>query len=146
MREAQVMGAFTGMAVHRAKHAKEMRKLMADLEQRAIRVLEVTGKPIDTRHAQSVLISIVDTDTMKHMAQHIRDGAEEKDYTMIKAKIFEFANMVDNSVVVKDDLKAVTPAEGKFISSADRHFTMPSKEFDQAAFDSLVMMSRVHEG
>ena len=60
VREAQVMGAYTSMASHRAKNAKETRKLMADLEQKAIRVLEVTGKPVDVRHAQSVLISLVD--------------------------------------------------------------------------------------
>ena len=34
VREAQVMGAYTSMASHRAKNAKETRKLMADLEQK----------------------------------------------------------------------------------------------------------------
>ena len=65
MKEAQVMQSFTGLITHRAKNLKESRKLIAEMDQRARRVAEVTGKPVEVRHAKSVLTGIIDLETSK---------------------------------------------------------------------------------
>ena len=65
------MDAFTGMSRLVSKNAKETRKHITDLEQRAARVLEVTGLPPDVRHMQSVMWSFVDVETKKHTAQYL---------------------------------------------------------------------------
>ena len=47
MREAQVMQQFTSLITKRAKNAAETRKLIAEMDQRAKRVAEVTGADIE---------------------------------------------------------------------------------------------------
>ena len=71
-----------------AKSAKEARELITDLEQRAARVLEITGAPVDVRHMQSVLWSTVDPETKKHTAQYLSHTGKtsEKDLNELKAQ------------------------------------------------------------
>ena len=89
------MQAFTGMITHRAKTAKESRRLIAEMEQRAKRIEEVTGKPIEIRHAMSMLQGVVNWETMKHTNQYIKDGSDFSDYTLLRAKILQSVNVVD---------------------------------------------------
>jgi len=55
MREAVVMASFTNMVSRRAKTPGETKALLVELDERAKRVEEVTGEPIDNRRRMSVL-------------------------------------------------------------------------------------------
>jgi hypothetical protein len=66
MREAQAMAQFTGMVNRRAKTPAETRTLMLELEERARRVEELTETPPDGRHVMSVIMGILDSETLKH--------------------------------------------------------------------------------
>ena len=54
MREAVVMANFTNMVSRRAKTPSETKALLVELDERAKRVEEVTGEPIENRHRMSV--------------------------------------------------------------------------------------------
>ena len=66
MREAQAMAQFTGMVNRRAKNPAETRALMLELEERAQRVEEMTEQPPDERHTMSIIMGILDSETLKH--------------------------------------------------------------------------------
>ena len=70
MREAVVMAQFTSMVNKRAKTPAKTKTLLVELEERAKRVEEITGERIDNRHMMSVIMGILDSETMKHTAQH----------------------------------------------------------------------------
>ena len=59
------MSNYTGMVNKHAKNPKETRALMLGLEERARRVEEITGKPIDENHTRSVMVGILGSETLK---------------------------------------------------------------------------------
>ena len=91
MREAWAMSRFTTMVNKRAKNFAETRSLMIELEDRARKIEDITGKRVDDRHAMSVIVSVVDMETMKHTAAYQGAGA---DIDLLKRKIQEFVNMM----------------------------------------------------
>ena len=93
MREAMVMASFTSMVTKRAKNASETRTLMVELEDRAKRVEDITGEPIEGKHEMSVIMGILDQETLKHTAQY--QGAKA-DVKILKRKILEFVNLVSS--------------------------------------------------
>jgi hypothetical protein len=91
MREAVVMAQFTNMVNKRAKTTSETKNLLVELEEKAKRVEEITGERIDNRHMMSVIMGILDTETLKHTAQF--QGLKVK-AEMLKRKIMEFVNLI----------------------------------------------------
>jgi hypothetical protein len=91
MREAVVISNFTSMVNKRAKNTSETRVLLIELEEKAKRVEDVTGEAIDNRHMMSVIMGILDTETLKHTAQY--QGSKSKAETL-KRKVAEFVNLV----------------------------------------------------
>ena len=63
MREAVDMASFTNMVAKRAKTPSESKALLTE---RAKRVEEVAGEPIDNRHRMSVIMGFIDSESMKH--------------------------------------------------------------------------------
>ena len=61
MREAVAMASFTNMVSRRAKTPGETKALLVELDERAKRVEEATGEPIDNRHRMSVVMGIIDS-------------------------------------------------------------------------------------
>jgi hypothetical protein len=92
MREAQAMAQFTSMVNRRAKGPAETRTLMLELEERAKRVEELTGETVDDRHMMSVIMGILDQDTLKHTVQYQGTKAD-RNLGMFKQKIMEFVNL-----------------------------------------------------
>ena len=90
MREAVVMAQFASMVNKRAKTPAETKTLLVELEERAKRVEDITGERIDNRHMMSVIMGILDSETMKHTAQH--QGTKVK-ADVLKRKVVEFANL-----------------------------------------------------
>ena len=70
VREAMVMANFTSMVTKRAKNYAETKKMMTEFDERAKRVEETTRKKPDQRHAMSVLVGILDFETLKHTSAH----------------------------------------------------------------------------
>lgn len=91
MREAWAMSRFTTMVNKRAKNFAETRSLMIELEDRARKIEDITGKRVDDRHAMGVIVSVVDMGAMKHTAAYQGAGA---DIDLLKRKIQEFVNMM----------------------------------------------------
>ena len=69
MKEAVAMAQFTGMVTKRAKNPAETRNMMVDFEEKARKVQEITGEAVNNTHAMSVLVGIVDAETLKYTAQ-----------------------------------------------------------------------------
>ena len=90
MREAQAMAQFTGMVNRRAKNPAETRSLMLGLEERARRVEEMTVSPPDDRHTMSVIMGILDSETLKHT---IHFQGMKKSVSELKQKVMEFVNL-----------------------------------------------------
>jgi hypothetical protein len=90
MREAQAMAQFTGMVNRKAKSPAETRALMLELDERVKRVEEMTGTPPEERHVMSVIMCILDSETLKHTIhfQGIRKSVSE-----LKRKVLEFVNL-----------------------------------------------------
>ena len=111
VREAQVMAQFKNMVSRRAKNAMETKALMVELEERAKRVEEITGERVDARHAMSVIVGIMDTETLKHTAQF--QGAKA-DVDTLKRKVMEFTNlMTSNRSADAMDLGRVQQSSGE---------------------------------
>ena len=91
MREAVVMAQFTSMVNKRATTPADTKTLLVELEERAKRVEEITGERIYNRHMMSVIMGILDSETMKHTAQH--QGSKVK-ADVLKRKVIEFANLM----------------------------------------------------
>ena len=94
VREAQVMARFTGTVGKRARNVKETKMMMTELGERAKRVEEITGIQVDARHEMSVIVGIIDPETLKHTAQY--QGAKAN-VGILKRKILEFTNMMTGS-------------------------------------------------
>ena len=52
---------------------------------------EVTGEPVEAKHEMSVIVGILDTETLKHTAQF--QGAKA-DVKVLKRKVMEFVNLM----------------------------------------------------
>ena len=76
MREAVVMANFTNMVSRRAKTPSETNTLLVELGERAKRLEEVTGERVDNRHLMSVVMGVLDSESMKLTAQHQWGQAE----------------------------------------------------------------------
>ena len=94
VKEADVLAQYTNMVTKRAKNTKETKVRLVELEERAKRVEEVTERPVDERHARSILIGIIDTETLKHTTQYQNEGTS---VTELKRKVLEFVNMMENT-------------------------------------------------
>lgn len=100
-REAMVMSKYTNMVNRKAKTPKETKALLIELNERAKRVEEVTGHPVEERHAMSVMAGILDPETSKHTAQY--QGAKSSVETL-KRKVMEFTNLVTSYADNRMDL------------------------------------------
>ena len=63
---------------------------MIEFEEKAKRIGEVTGEAVDERHAKSVLMGILDMETLKHVGPFMK-VKEPLDQTI--RKIMEFVNL-----------------------------------------------------
>ena len=101
MREAVVMASFTNMVSRRAKTLGETKALLVELDERAKRVEEVTGEPIDNRHRMSVVMGVIDSESMKHTAQF--QGAKQR-ADILQRKVIEFANLMSTGTKAMDSM------------------------------------------
>ena len=62
------MAHFTNFITKQAKTPKETRSLLVEFEDRARMFQEIVGVAPEDRHAMSVLVGIIDTETLKHTA------------------------------------------------------------------------------
>ena len=69
IKEAQIISNFTNMINKRAKKPAETKILMMELEERAKRAEEVTKQAPEERHMMSVLVVIINFETLKYTAQ-----------------------------------------------------------------------------
>ena len=98
MTEAVVVAQFTNIVNKRAKNTMETNNLLVELEEKAKRVEDVTGERIDNRHMMSVIMGILDTETLKHTAQY--QGSKVKAETL-KRKVMELANLMGTGKTAK---------------------------------------------
>ena len=103
-REAQVLARYTNMVTKKAKSPRETKALLNELSERAKRVEEITGKPIEDRHAMSVIAGILDPETAKHTAQY--QGAKAN-VDILRRKVLEFINLVTANDNTKMELDRV---------------------------------------
>ena len=104
MREAVVMAQFTNMVSRRAKTPSETKALLVELDEtreRAKRVEEVTGERIENRHMMSVVMGVLDSESMKHTAQY--QGAKLR-ADVLKRKVVEFANLMSTGTKSMDSM------------------------------------------
>jgi len=101
MREAVVMASFTNMVAKRAKTPSESKALLTELDERAKRVEEVTGEPIDNRHRMSVIMGVIDSESMKHTSQF--QGAKQR-ADILQRKVIEFANLMSTGARAMDNM------------------------------------------
>jgi len=99
MREAVVMASFANMVSRRAKTPAETKALLLELDERAKRVEEVTGEAIENRHRMSVVMGVLDSESMKHTAAF--QGAKQR-ADVLQRKVIEFANLVNTSSKTMD--------------------------------------------
>ena len=109
MKEAQVMSQFTNMVNRRGKSPAETRTLMVELEERSKRVEEVTGEAVEAKHEMSVIVGILDAETLKHTAQY--QGAKAN-VQVLKRKVMDFVNLV-SSGSGKSDAMDIDRVEGR---------------------------------
>ena len=85
-----------------------------EMEERARRVTELSGREIDVMHAKSVLLGIIDMETLKHASPHLPEGEDPAGFLVLKAKVLEFANMLAASTRPEGELKSCeeVPGEG----------------------------------
>jgi len=102
MREAVVMAAFTNMVAKRAKNPSESKALLTELDERARRVEEVTGDPIENRHKMSVIMGIIDAESMKHTSAF--QGAKMR-ADVLQRKVIEFANLMSTGTRAMDSME-----------------------------------------
>ena len=102
MREAVVMSAFTNMVSKRAKSPQESKTLLLELDERARRVEEVTGEAIDNRHRMSVVMGLIDAESMKHTSAH--QGAKMR-ADVLQRKVIEFANLMSTGTKAMDSME-----------------------------------------
>ena len=77
MKNAQVSFQFTSMISHRAKNAMETRAKLVEFRAKAQRVKDVTGKEVGYDHKCSVLMGILDGDTVKHIGNALKEDCDD---------------------------------------------------------------------
>ena len=103
-REAQVLAKYTNMVNRKAKTPKETKALMIELNERAKRVEEVTGRSVEDRHAMSVIAGILDPGTSKDTVQY--QGLKSNVETL-KRTVMDFTNLVTTYMDDKMDIGQV---------------------------------------
>ena len=68
--EAVARSQFTGMVNKRAKNPKETRTLMVGLEDKAKKMIEITGETIEEGNYISVIAGMIDLETLKRTAEY----------------------------------------------------------------------------
>ena len=94
IRGGVVMSHFTGMVNKRARTPAESRALILEMDARARRAEEVTGELIGNNHRMSVIMGIIDPETMKHTAAY---GGINMSAAVLQKKIIEFASLMSTS-------------------------------------------------
>ena len=89
MREAVARSQLTGMVNKRAKTPRETIALMVESEEKAKRMEEITGEPIEEGHYKSVITGMIGLETLKQTAEYQEDGLEK-----FRRKVMEFVNLV----------------------------------------------------
>ena len=89
------------MVIGRAQTPSETKAVLVELDERAKRVEEVTGEPIDNRHMMSVVMGVLDSESMKHTAQY--QGAKQR-ADVLKRKVIEFANLMSTGTKSMDSM------------------------------------------
>jgi hypothetical protein len=126
MREAQAMAQFTGMVNRRAKNPAETKALMLELDERARRVEEMTEAAPDDRHVMSVIMGILDSETLKHT---IHFQGMKKSVSELKRKVLEFVNLTAPSKGDAMDLGRVEGRGGSWEREEEE------EEWDEEQFD-----------
>ena len=88
---SSVLGPIHGLVTRRAKNPTETRALMLELDERARRVEEMTESPPDERHVMSVIMGILDSETLKHT---IHFQGMKKSVSELRHKVMEFVNLI----------------------------------------------------
>ena len=102
MRGAVVMAAFTNMVAKRAKTPNQSKTHLLELDERARRVEEVTGEAIENRHRMSVVMGVIDAESMKHTSAH--QGAKMR-ADVLQRKVIEFANLMSTGTRAMDSME-----------------------------------------
>ena len=93
VREAQAMSMYTSMVNRKAKTAAETKVLLTELEGTGRKMAEITGSKIEDKHAISVIMGILDHETLKHTMQS-QAAMKSKSSEELKRKALEFVNMM----------------------------------------------------
>ena len=101
IREAVVMASFTNMVSRRVKTPQEAKALLLELDERARRVEEVTGEPIGNSHWMSVVMGLIDPESMKHTAAY---GGVNMSAAVLQKKVIEFASLMSTSAKGADEM------------------------------------------
>ena len=96
------MAAFTNMVAKRAKTPSESKTLLLELDERARRVEDVTGEAIENRHRMSVVMGVIDAESMKHTSAH--QGAKMR-ADVLQRKVIEFANLMSTGAKAMDSME-----------------------------------------
>ena len=94
------------MVNKRANNVNATKSLIIELEDRAKRMEEVSGKRSDKLHEMSAVVGILNMGTLNHTAPY---QASAQDIQTLKRKVMEFTNMMANSN--HKDLLAIDRAE-----------------------------------
>ena len=91
VKQAQTMSQFTSMVNKRAKNLQETKALIMELEEKQKIVEEVLGEGLGEGHAASVIMGVLDQETMKYVSQ---DPLVMSNPRELKRKALEFVNMM----------------------------------------------------
>lgn len=94
-RQPRTMADFTNMVNSKAKNVHEAKDLLKELDEKARKAEKVPGHTIQSSHAASVIMGMLDPETMRYITQQdppIMNKPEE-----MKRKALDFVNMmIDN--------------------------------------------------
>ena len=99
MRGAVVMSHSTSMVNKRSRSPAETKTLLLELDERARRVEEVTGEPIGNNHRMSVVMGLIDAESMRHTAAF---GGANMRADALQKKVIEFASLMSTSAKGSD--------------------------------------------
>jgi hypothetical protein len=91
IKEAQLKADFTMMVNRRAKNMTETKALITEMEDKAKKAEDISGESIGKAHAGSVIMGILDHETLKHVAMNPENIKEPE---VMKRKAMEFVNMM----------------------------------------------------
>ena len=67
IREAEAMSNFKSMVTKRSQTPTETKNMLLEFNPRAKKVEEITGSSVDSRHALSVMVGILDAERVKQL-------------------------------------------------------------------------------